>query len=124
MSFKKEKYQNILDTINNYVKRKGYILGKNKDEEYIYSIYDRDREKDIVSNIMDIFVGSSFFLERIRLKINITIKNDSIDIIINGDVMMRNWDIINDRPHKRDIVRCKNQLNEFIEELEKIYIST
>lgn len=121
ISFKKEKYYNILDTIRNFSKIRGYILSESKyGSKYIFTIYDRKYESGMFINMAETFLGNYILPERIMLTVKVFQTDKKINVDIRGDVVMRNWNLINDRPKRRDFIRCANILEDFVKQLNSL----
>lgn len=121
ISFKKEKYYNILDTIRNFSNIRDYILNESKyGSKYIFTIYDRKYESGMFINMAETFLGNYILPERIMLTVKVFQTDKNIDVDIRGDVVMRNWNLINDRPKRRDFIRCANILEDFVKQLNSL----
>lgn len=121
ISFKKEKYYNILDTIRNFSNIRDYILNESKyGSKYIFTIYDRKYESGMFINMAETFLGNYILPERIMLTVKVFQTDKKINVDIRGDVVMRNWNLINDRPKRRDFIRCANILEDFVKQLNSL----
>jgi hypothetical protein len=121
ISFKKEKYYNILETIRNLSKIKGYILNESKyGSKYIFTIYDRKYESGMFINMAETFLGNYILPERIMLTVKVFQTDKKINVDIRGDVVMRNWNLINDKPKRRDFIRCVTILEDFVKQLNNL----
>lgn len=121
ISFKKEKYYNILDTIRNFSNIRDYILNESKyGSKYTFTIYDRKYESGMFINMAETFLGNYILPERIMLTVKVFQTDKKINVDIRGDVVMRNWNLINDRPKRRDFIRCANILEDFVKQLNSL----
>jgi len=121
ISFKKEKYYNILDTIRNFSNIRDYILNESKyGSKYIFTIYDRKYESCMFINMAETFLGNYILPERIMLTVKVFQTDKKINVNIRGDVVMKNWNLKNDRPKRRDFIRCANILEDFVKQLNSL----
>ena len=112
----------IIDEIKLYANKRGYYYNcVESNSEYVMEIYDRKVESSSLLNMMDMFIGNYLLPERIKLTINMLINNNSIEININGNIVMNELNVINHSPNKRDKNRCEDILNNFTEYIKRIY---
>jgi hypothetical protein len=116
-----DKYSEFLDKIRDFSERRHYILkGKKGSDKDIFVIYDREVVSGVLVGMIDTFMGRYLLPQRIRLTIEIMKKEKKIEVNLRGDVMMIDWDIVDDRPTKRNVMRCNFLLDELIYEINNL----
>jgi hypothetical protein len=116
-----EKQEKLLQTIREYAKNRNYVLREEIEEnKHIFAIYDRERDRATFTSTLQVFLGNSLIPERIRLKGSILKTNSSLEVNVRGDVMMNEFNYINDRPKRRDALRCETIFDNFINKINHI----
>jgi hypothetical protein len=104
-----EKEEVLKDAIREFAERTGYILTEEvEDSGHIFTIYNRKKDSGMFMSTLQIFVGSSFMPERIRIMCSIKPKENTLEVAVRGDVMMNEFNYVNDRPKRRDKLRCED----------------
>lgn len=115
------KYDDFLDITRGYAKKRGFTFREEfEDSIYTFAIYDRDIRSAYLFDTVEMFVGSSLIPERIRIKGRIIKKPQAIEVNLRGDVMMNMYNYVNDRPKRRDVLRCEDLFNDFINEINSV----
>jgi len=115
---KKNKLDQLLNILRKFAKKRKYILFENiENSTYTFTIYDKNVEHGGLIDFMDLFIGRSLILQRIRININIIELHDDIKILIRGDVMIPGLDVVDNKPKKRDIIKCEILFKDIIEEV-------
>lgn len=116
-----EKLKILLDTIRGFAERRDHILREEvKGPKHTFAIYDRDVQSGILFNSLEMFVGNSLIPERIRLKGTIFRTRTGLEVTVRGDVIMNEYNTVNDRSRRRDALRCKALFEVFIDKITSI----
>ena len=108
----------LLDTIRNFVKNRGFVLRENINHSmHVFTIYDKEVKSGVFVDMSNMFFFCHLIPQRIRLLIKTIEKEKYIEISLKGDIMMLEWDIIDDRPRKRDVIRCELSFNELVKQI-------
>ena len=123
ISFGGKQFSDLCDAIRNFSEMRSYILSEGeRGSEYMFTIYDRKSESGMFMNMMDIFVGHYLIPERNMLTVKIIQKDNTIDVTVRCDVVMSDWNIINNRPNIRDAIRCERLLGNFLDHLNELKV--
>jgi len=123
ISFGGKQFSDLCDAIRNFSEMRSYILSEGKKgSEYMFTIYDRKSESGMFMNMVDIFIGHYLIPERSMLTVKIIQRDNTIDVTVRCDVVMSDWNIINNRPKIRDTIRSEILLENFLEHLNKLKI--
>jgi len=115
---KKNKLDQLLNILRKFAKKRKYILFENiENSTFTFIIYDKKVEHGGLIDFMDLFIGRSLISQRIRININIIELHDDIKILIRGDVMIPGLDVVDNKPKKRDIIKCEILFKDIIEEV-------
>ena len=116
-----EKQDKLLHAIREFAKNRNYVLKeKVEGNKLIFAIYDRERERATFMNTLQVFMGNALIPERIRLKGSILKTNSSLEVNLRGDVIMNEFNYVNDRPRRRDALRCETIFDDFINKINHI----
>ena len=114
-------YKELLNVIEKFVNDKDFIMNSEKNgSNKIFIIYDRKMESGVNIGIIDVFMGRNFLPERLRIVIKINKESNNININVKGDVLMLDWNLINDKPKRRDRIRLELLVDELIRKIIEI----
>lgn len=123
ISFGGKQFSDLCDAIRNFSEMRSYILSEGeKGSEYTFTIYDRKSESGMFMNMVDIFIGHYLIPGRSMLTAKIIQRINTIDVTVRCDVVMSDWNIINNRPNIRDTIRSEILLENFLDHLNKLKV--
>lgn len=70
--------------------------------------------------MVDLFLGRNLPPKRIRLTPKIVEEEESVLVNLIGDVMMIDWNIVDDRPKKRDTMRRDLLFGELLDQINNV----
>jgi hypothetical protein len=104
----KNQQKKIINIVKDFVENRGFILEEQKkNNSDVIIIYDRKPESSSTIGIIDMFMGRNFLPKRMRIILKIREEDNKTYLNIKNHVMMLDWNLVEDRPRRRDKIRLE-----------------
>jgi hypothetical protein len=124
LTFDVSKQEDLIEKIRDFSKKRDYLLFEQiEGATHHFDIYDQEMKSGALVDIWGMFMGNAFIQDRIRIRTKISHAGEILYVTVNGDVMMNAYNYVNNRPKKRDALRCKATFEAFINEISRIDIN-
>lgn len=107
-------YTEVCNIIREFVDKRDMILEEKKNNHVIFTIFDRKFESGALVGMLDMFASRNLLPKRLRIIIEIYEKNNRLNIDVNGDVMMLDWNLVEHIPKRRDQIRLEILIEDLI----------
>lgn len=105
----------VVEKVRDYSERRGFQFRPIPEEQNAYHILNKKPESSAILSSVELLVGISQLPERLRLKMLVEEKDGGVEVKLGYEVIMRQFEIVNNRPSKRDEVRGAILLDGFLE---------
>jgi hypothetical protein len=106
----------ISDSITDFAKKRHYIIEERPDEIYrIFTIYERKPDSHFSNMIAQTFGGSLMIDDRIRIIVKLKKNGEDLESEVTGNVLLSDWELVNDRPRRKDVIKLKVAVGEIID---------
>jgi hypothetical protein len=106
----------ISDSIIGFAKKRHYIIEERSDEiDRIFTIYERKPDSHFSNMMAQAFGGSLMIDDRIRIIVKLKKIGEDLESEVTGDVLLSDWELVNDRPKRKDVLKLKVALEEIID---------
>jgi hypothetical protein len=116
----KNQYDEVCNIIKTFADKRYIISEEKKNSKTIYTIFDRKVESGAFVGMLDMFTSRSLIPKRFRIMIEIYERYNRLNIDLNGDVMMLDWNIVEHNPKRRDQIRLENIIEDLVIKINKI----
>lgn len=121
LTFDVSKQGDLIEKIRDFSKKRDYILFEQiEGATYSFDIYDQEMKSGTFIDVWRMFIGSALLPSRIRINIRISHMGELLNVTVNGDVMMNEYNYVNYRPKRRDALRCEATFEALIDEISQI----
>jgi len=113
--------QEFTNMVKEFVENRNIILEEEKSNNYyLFTIYDRKPESSSFIGIIDMFMGRNFLPKRLRIQLKVLEEYDKILINLTSNVVMLDWNLIDDKPRRRDQIRLELLTEDLVKKILKL----
>jgi hypothetical protein len=118
LTVEKTKYPLILDTVRSFARMREYALDETvEDDRFTFTLVDRKADSALGISAR-VFFGGYFAPQRIRITVvGATTVERGVAVSVRGDVLMSEWNTVDDRPRRGDARRCERISEDLVERL-------